>query len=62
MRERLEAGDIKRAFDVPNSCALLRGLAEEEANLLEGLGESKFARHCFEERAGEKRRKKGRFN
>lgn len=56
-RERgggLEAGDVK-GFDVPNSGALLGGLAEEEANLLEGLGEGEFGGH-FEGFGAERRR------
>lgn len=44
--QELKAGDIKRAFaNVPNSCALLGGLAEEESNLLEGLCEGEFGGH-----------------
>lgn len=41
-----KAGDIQKGFaNVPNSCALLGGLAEEEANLLEGLCEGEFGGH-----------------
>lgn len=34
-----------RGIDEPHGGALLRGLAEEEADLLEGLGEGVSARH-----------------
>lgn len=59
-RCRLRAGDVK-GFNVPNSCALLGGLAEEEANLLEGLGEGEFGGH-FWGREGERKRKRRRSN
>lgn len=56
-KARAGSGRYQKAFDVPNSCALLGGLAEEEANLLEGLCEGEFGGHFFEgekERGGER--------
>jgi hypothetical protein len=45
-RERVWLKRACKRFHVPDSCALLGGLAEEETDLFEGFGEGEFGGHC----------------